>query len=175
MPENSEQFENARACTNERYRQARDYACLLLKFRPRSISEFKERLVKHGFSEEITNAVSDDFKRRGLLDDKKFAKIWVQDRLQLKPMGKLRLRLELEAKGVDKTDIEDAFGAAAEINEYQAAIDLARKRLKQVGSLNKIAAKRRLTGFLQRRGFSYEVIRKALSHISADPTLTRGV
>jgi regulatory protein len=154
----------------EHLKKAKGYAYLLLKFRPRSVSELREKLIKHNFSEEITEVVIEDFKRRGLLDDKKFARLWVEDRLHLKPMGKLRLRFELEAKGVDGSDIKDALGTVAQINEYQAAINLVRKRLKQVGSLNKITAKRRLTGFLQRRGFSYEAIRKVLSHISTDPT-----
>lgn len=155
MPENTEQFKKAKA-----------YAFLLLKYRPRSIAEFKEKLNKHGFSEEVIVELAADFKKRGLLDDIKFAKAWFDDRMNFKPMGRLKIKQELRAKGVSEFDIDDVIdGANSEIDECEAAKKLTRKRIRQLNGLDNIVIKRRLFGYLQRRGFSYEAVSKAIREV----------
>ena len=144
---------------SEQFKKAKEYAFLLLKFRPRSINEFKEKLKRHGYSEEITDELIKDFKKRGLLDDSKFAKLWIEDRMHIKPMGKLKLKLELEGKGINEEDINGAFDKlSADTNEYETAKGLAQKRLGQLGNLDRITIKRRIFEFLKRRGFSYDVV-----------------
>ena len=153
MPENTEQIKKAKA-----------YGFLLLKYRPRSIAEFTGKLNKHGFDECVTNELVADFKKRGLLDDVKFAKAWVSDRMSLKPMGRLKLKQELKAKGISEFDIEDVVdNAYSEIDELEAAKKLACKRIKLLSGLDSVIAKRRLFGYLQRRGFTYETTMKAIN------------
>ena len=147
-------------------KKAIGYAFLLLKYRPRSIAEFREKLNKRGFSEDIINELTADFKKRGLLDDAKFAKMWLENRINLKPMGKLRLKQELKAKGVSEFDIDDAIdNLKDQFDECQAAKALAQKRMRQLSGLDKITIVRRLSGFLGRRGFSYESVAKAVKEV----------
>lgn len=158
MPQDSEQL-----------KKAREYAFLLLKFRPRSINEFREKLNKHGFSEDVIDKITADFKKRGLLDDAKFAKMWLADRMNLKPMGKLKLRQELKEKGISEFDIDDTFESAKnEIDEYESARKLAQNRLRQMKGLHELTMKRRLAGFLSRRGFSYSVVAKVVREALKD-------
>lgn len=155
MPQDSEQL-----------KKAREYAFLLLKFRPRSINEFREKLNKHGFSEDVIDKITADFKKRGLLDDAKFAKMWLADRMNLKPMGKLKLRQELKEKGISEFDIDDTFESAKnEIDEYESARKLAQNRLRQMKGLHELTMKRRLAGFLSRRGFSYDAVIKVVNEV----------
>ena len=152
MPENTEQL-----------KKARSYALLLLKYRFRSVAEFREKLNKRGFSEGVISELAADFRKRGLLDDAKFAKMWLESRMSLRPMGKIRLIQELKAKGVSDFDIEDAIdNAKGLINENETAKALVAKRLRHLSGLDKITIRRRLAGFLGRRGFSYEAVAKAL-------------
>ena len=147
-------------------KKARQYALLLLKYRPRSINEFREKLNKHGFSEDVINELVTDFKKRGLLDDTKFAKMWLADRMSFKPMGRFKLKAELKAKGISEFDIDDAIaGAKDDIDEYESARKLALGRLRQLSGLDKVTAKRRLAGFLERRGFSYDAVMKAVKAV----------
>jgi len=147
-------------------KKAKVYAFLLLRYRPRTVAEFKEKLNKRGFSEEVISELTADFKKRGLLDDAKFAKMWLQSRMSLKPVGKARLKQELKAKGISEFDIEDALSnSSIEFNECDAAKALAQKRLEQLSGLDKITIKRRLSAFLQRRGFSYEAVSKVIKEI----------
>ena len=144
-------------------KKAKAYAFLLFKYRPRSVAEFREKLNKRGFSEDVINGLIADFKKRGLLDDAKFARMWLADRQSLKPMGKIRLIQELRAKGISDFDIEDAIdNAKGLMNENDLAKALAVKRLKHLRGLDKITIRRRLAGYLQRRGFSYDIAVKAI-------------
>lgn len=156
MPDNS-----------ERLKKAREYAFLLLKFRPRSISEFREKLARRNFSQEIIDELVSDFVKRGLLDDAKFTKLWIEDRQHLKPAGKLKLKAELAAKGIAQADIDEAIRVLTpEAGEYGSALNLAKKRVGRLGNLDKQTIKRRLYGYLERRGFSYDVIGRAVREAS---------
>lgn len=147
-------------------KRARDYAHLLLKFRPRSVDEVRKKLIKRGFAEYIIDEVVEDFRQHRLLDDRKFAKMWVQDRLSLKPMGRLRLRLELKAKGLDGTDIEEAVSEAMkDTDEYELARPIAFRRLRLMGSIDKLKRKKRVWDFLMRRGFTYDVVDKVVREV----------
>ncbi len=147
MPDNSQQI-----------KKARKYALLLLKFRPRSINEFRDKLIRHGFAEDVTEELTVDFKNRGFLDDAKFARLWVQDRLNLKHIGKIKLEAELKAKGIDDLVIENALsGVMLGTDEYESAKELAEKRIGQLNSLDKATKQRRLFTFLQRHGFASDV------------------
>jgi regulatory protein len=148
---------------SEEFKKARQYAYLLLRFRARSVSEFKQKLAGHGYGDATIDQLTDDFKDRGLLDDAKFAKLWVQDRLHLKPMGKLKVRQELEAKGLDDVSIDAAWNeAAGDDSEYEAVKQLAQKRISQLKGVDALARKKRVYDFLKRRGFSYDVITKVI-------------
>ena len=154
---------------SEDFKKAREYAYRLFKFRLRSISEFRGRLSKRGFGEDVISGLVDDFKRRGLLDDIKFAKAWVTDRARLKPMGRLRIRMELEAKGIDRECIERVFDETApEADEYEIAKTLAQRRTRHSGRLDRLTLQRRLLGFLKRRGFSYDVVNKVVKEVTKD-------
>lgn len=143
-------------------KKAKSYAFLLLRYRPRSAAEFREKLNKHGFSEDVINELTADFKKRGLLDDAKFAKMWIENRTNLKPTGKARLKQELAEKGVSEFDIEDAISAASGLDEAASAKALAIKKAGQLKGLDEVTAKRRLYGYLQRRGFSFDIVSKAV-------------
>lgn len=150
----------------EQLKKARDYAHLLLKFRLRSVSELREKLAKRGFDGNIIESLVLDFTRGGLLDDARFAKYWIQDRINLKPTGRLKLRFELQQKGIAENDIAAALADIEnQIDEYKMAKDLAQRKFSHMGHLERLVAKRRLFGFLQRRGFPYDVVKKVVGEV----------
>lgn len=138
--------------------RAAAYAHRIYSIRPRSVAEMTEKLTQKGFSEEIVHEVIEGFKKKSFLDDKKFAKLWVESRMTLRPKGAFLLRQELEEKGIEQDIIETALGQAKqEYNEEEIAKNLAIARLKTFGKIHKLKAKKRIFDFLRRRGFSSEV------------------
>jgi len=126
-----------------------------LSYRPRSEAEIRERLTER-YDPETAGEVLERLRRSGLVDDREFARYWVQNRLEHNPRGAVALRQELYQKGVDESAIEEAL---AEYDEEEAAARAAETARRKLRGLPPDVFRRRLTDYLLRRGFSYGVVR----------------
>lgn len=141
--------------------RARAYLLKLFKHRPRSRHEALTRLQQKGFSREIIESVLGQAARAGIVDDAKFAQLWVADRLARRPRSRRMLERELRAKGVAPEHIRRAI-VRAELDEEAVARKLIAERLPRLRSLDERTRLRRLVGFLRRRGFSEEIVYRVL-------------
>lgn len=147
-------------------KKAKDYAFKLLSYRPRSIRELQDRLKKKDYSSKVTSKVVKNLKRLKFLNDKEFARMWVESRIKTRPMGRYRLYQELIQKGIDRELTEEALSNYKEEKEIELARELVQKKLKSsYRSLDNLTAQRRLYGFLQRRGFSYDTIQEVVKEL----------
>lgn len=145
---------------------ASDYALRLLAIRPRSIREMRDRLQSKGYERPVIEATVAELCELGLLDDRKFAAQWVESRMALRPMGPSRLRAELLTKGVDRGIVEATLSKySAETDERSEALALARKKIRTLQGLESGPARRRLAGFLGRRGFESSTIAEVLKTV----------
>lgn len=143
----------------ENKRAAKEKAMRLLAVRARSIKEISDRLSQAGFSKNIVNKTIKDLKKLKLLDDLEFAKMFARSRMITKPEGRYLLHHELEQKGLSDLEIEEALAAAyEEKSEYDVAMELAKKSKKKYIKLDLEKAKKRVTDFLARRGFHWELV-----------------
>lgn len=147
--------------------KARESALLLLSFRPRTARELRRRLVQKDFPEAVAEACVAELLEKGLVDDSSFAESFVRDRVRFKPRGSRRLAQELRAKGVDAETAQEAIGEVMEREEI-SDLDLARevvaKWARRAGE-DPHDSRRRLYGFLARRGFGAETIREVMEEI----------
>ncbi|MBN1369346.1 MAG: regulatory protein RecX [Dehalococcoidaceae bacterium] len=137
-------------------------ACLLLGYRPRGEAELKQRLVRKGFGSELVSDVTRDLKSRGWLDDEEFARFWTENRREFKPQSAALIRRELKQKGVGADIIEQAVAGC---DDYQSAWQAARPRASKSAGLDYDAFRRRIGGFLQRRGFGYGIIKPVIEKL----------
>lgn len=145
--------------------RARAYLLKLLKHRPRSRHEAFVRLHHKGFSGETIESMLEQAARAGVLDDAKFAQLWVEDRLARRPRSRRMLERELRAKGVAPEHIQRAI-ARADLDEEFFVRQLIAERLPRLRALDEQTRVRRLVGFLRRRGFSEEIIYRVLKSSS---------
>ena len=95
-----------------------------------------------------------------LLDDAEFARQWVEQRSAKKGSARSLLRRELEEKGVESAQIGQALQSVTETDERARAHELIAQRLQRRENSDlstmeqRTKVKRRLVGFLQRRGYS---------------------
>lgn len=143
--------------------RARAYLVRLFRHRPRSRYEVVTRLQQKGFSRETIESVVEQAERAGLLDDARFAQLWVEDRLARRPRSRQMLEHELRAKGVAPEHIHRAI-ARAGLDDEALAKQLVAERWPRLLALDEQTRLRRLTSFLRRRGFSEEIIRRALDN-----------
>lgn len=145
---------------------AKNNAYALLRMRPRSESEIRERLKRKGYGGVVIDGVIDDLRRTGNIDDAKFARFWIDSRMHANPMGDVVLKYELKLKGVSDSVIEAALqDKAANYDEYEAAFSMAKERFERLKKLDKKKALKRLYDFLIRRGFKYDTVRKIVENI----------
>jgi len=136
---------------------AYDRALHYLADRPRSAWEVRQYLRKHDLNEEEQAAVLGRLARAGLVNDREFAQFWVENRTAYRPRGRRALRAELRQKGIATEVIEDAVSS---VDEDAAALALAEARAGRLSHLDRQTFRQRLYGYLQRRGFAYDVCRR---------------
>jgi regulatory protein len=142
---------------------AYQHALKLLSYRPRSEHEVRTRLVENGFSNTTIDAVIATLMEKGYLNDQQFALDWIENRSTFRPRGKRLLRMELMKKHVDERTIQSTLDALPD--EEQLIHAAARKYLSRLKGLDENGFKKKLYGFLMRRGFSYEDIKPVLSEM----------
>ena len=140
------------------YQRALNY----ISYRPRAEAEVRKNLEKHDITEEVADEVVERLRRSGLVDDTKFAQTWVENRSAFRPRGKRALIAELRQKGIGDEAIEEALDALNEDNlAYQAAL----KQTRKYGSLEWQDFRRKMSAFLARRGFGYEVVKPVVERV----------
>ena len=146
--------------------RAKNNAYALLRQRPRSEFEIRNRLKLKGYDEEIVEYVIENMRRAGEIDDVRFAKLWIDERMRISPVGDIVLRHELKSKGLSDAIIEATLMKKAEdYDEYEVAFSMAGERFEQLKKLDRKKALKRLYDFLLRRGFKYETVRKIVEKI----------
>lgn len=150
--------------------KAREAAIVLLSFRPRTAVELQRRLAQKGYAPEVVEPVVTSLTELGLVNDAAFASTFVRDRVRLRPKGKRVLAQELRVKGVDP---ETATAVIEEVLEREGVsdVELARQaaaRWRPRSDEDPLRARRRLHGFLARRGFGGDAIRAVIDETLAD-------
>jgi len=128
-----------------------------LTYRPRSEWEVRQYLKKRDLSDDAQAAVLARLTRTGLVNDREFAQFWVENRTAHRPRGRRALEFELRQKGIATGVVESAV---AHVDEEAAALAAAEARAERLARLDRQTFRQRLYGFLQRRGFSYDVCRQ---------------
>jgi regulatory protein len=100
--------------------------------------------------------------RVGLIDDLALAQTLVATLQERKGLGRTAIAAELARRMLAPSAIEYALELVDTGDELARAKQLARKRATQLGSVDRETAVRRLSGYLQRRGYSGSTIRAAV-------------
>lgn len=146
---------------------ARIAANRLLRVRPRSSGELRERLGKR-FPKEAVDGAVDALVRSGAVDDARLADNLAEHLGEVRPHGREAIRDRLERAKLGAEMLEQALDEhAPSPGEGQRAVDAARSQLKrlQALSLTPEAMRRRMFGVLARRGFDAETAAEAVDHV----------
>lgn len=131
-----------------------------LGIRPRTQSQLHAYLLEKGFLPEVADEVCERCRKEGYIDDKAFARQWVDERLRLKPRSPYMLRIELQQRGVDKGIVDEAVRAVSREDELTAARALIEKKVRRLTGAPDAAEERKLLSMLLRKGFSHGVVQQ---------------
>ena len=114
---------------------------------------------------EASEQVLDRLETVGLINDERLARDWVESRQARRHLSRSALRSELQAKGIDRDDIDAALEQVSRDDELRAARALAGKKLDAMAGLGHDVKRRRVAGALARRGFSSDVVSRVLADV----------
>jgi len=143
---------------------AYQYALRLLTGRDYSVAGIRKKLAERRVAENDLEATLDRLQREGWLDDTRYAERFAEAALSSGRYYGARLRMEMRRKGFSADVIDEALAPLqAECNESAEVREAAERRFP---GFSYVAAsdrdKRRVVGFLQRRGFGFAAIIQAL-------------
>jgi regulatory protein len=149
---------------SESFQRAAAAASRLLFYRPRSTAELRTRLNQR-FPTRVVDQVVESLVKRGHLDDVSFARLWTNSRDANSPRSASAIKRELLAKGISP---DLASAAVGDVDDPQNAYRVALKTSRRLEDATPLAFRRRLWGYLRRRGFSESITRVTIDKILAD-------
>jgi regulatory protein len=142
--------------------RAYERALRFLSYRPRSTEEVARYLAGKQVSEDVAGEVIGRLQQADLLDDRAFARFWVENRESFRPRGSMALRYELRRKGVDDEAIEEAI---RDVDEDEGAYRVAQAQARRLAGADRESFRRRLGGYLSRRGYAYATARETVERL----------
>lgn len=103
-----------------------------------------------------------ELRRDGLLDDAAFAQAWAQERQERRPKSALAVQRELRALGIAPELARRAVEALDDAdNAYRAGL----KFLPRLAQADAATFRRKMWGYLRRRGFSPSLARQTTERL----------
>jgi regulatory protein len=135
--------------------------------RPQTEAEIRAKLRSRDFDDATLDEALRHARAMRALDDQAFARSWVEERGTERGYGAARLRQELRRRLVPEAIIDEALTRLDSRDDYSAAAELARRRLRQLpATLAPEAVARRLTAYLVRRGHPPGLAQRAAIDVS---------
>jgi regulatory protein len=95
----------------ERLQRALELGYAYLNRRERTTAEVRLQLGRRGVSAELTEATIQTLVNQNLLDDERFARVFVSDKRELERWGRERIRRGLVARGIGRHEADAALAA----------------------------------------------------------------
>lgn len=140
----------------------------LFNIRQRSEKEIWDYLKNLSFKRKIKGAdeisliicttIVEQLKKKGLINDLEFAKLWVESRS--KKYGVNRIKQELVQKGIDREIVEEVISSEFIVNNEEKVIEeLLDKKINRWKNLPSLELRKKAIEFLVRKGFQYSVVK----------------
>ncbi len=141
---------------------AKQRAFRFVSYRPRSVWEMKQYLIRKGYEESTIESVIERLQELKMLDDREFAQYWVEQRETFKPRSRRALQHELFKLGIERKLIEEVVD---KVDETVAAHRAATKKMNIWGKYSRKDFREKMIPYLQRRGFNYATADKATTDL----------
>lgn len=149
--------------------QLKQKALAYATYKPRTVEQVRKKMIEKGYTAEEAVLAVEFLEEFGYLNDRVFARMFIRDYIQRKPAGRQKIADELRKRGVQPFDIDDALTEAFPEDEtLSLARQAAEKKIRSLASRAPEKRKQALVQYLQRQGFSWEVIRSLLDELPLD-------
>ena len=159
----SETQDAARSLSPERLeKRARNVLLHQLARSAKSKYQLGQVMIQREIPAEIYEPLLDRFEEAGLINDLTFAETIVASRRASRGLSASSIKRELRTKGISEDLIERVTQAITAEEEFSLATSLAIRRARSMTNLAPEVRKRRLVGFLQRKGYGQQAVFTAI-------------
>jgi len=130
-----------------------------------STAEIERKLQGWGLDGKEVKEVIDRLQKDGFLDDFRFARAFVRDRVRFNKWGKLKIRHALRMKGVNNEVIEPSLDEIDD-DEYLQMMRVELQKKKRTVKGNPLAVRAGLQRFAFSRGFEPELVNRLIDGMS---------
>lgn len=135
-------------------------------YQERCTKEVQRHLIHLGATEDQREEVIRLLAAEGFLDDRRFAREYAHGKFRNNQWGKVRIRLELNSRGIPFGHIQEALDAIDE-EEYMAVIrKLAGKKYESLQIKNTSHIRERVASFCSQKGYESDLVWQAIREIS---------
>lgn len=148
--------------------QVFDQAVSLLSLRARSSRDLRLALTRRGATRDEAQLAIDRLVELRLLDDAEFARHLARSKATQAGASRRRVEGDLMRRGLAPETARRAARDAAEetgLDERASALVVAKRRVRSLAGLDRVAAKRRLYAFLARRGYPSSVAASVVAEV----------
>jgi regulatory protein len=136
---------------------ALELAYRYLNRRERTVAEVRKHLINREITPGEADAAIQELSEQGVLDDARFARLFVEDKRTLEHWGSDRIRRGLESRGIERELVEEALGGDSDLDR---ALTLLRSRFAVPPRERR--ERERALGVLLRKGYEYELALDAI-------------
>lgn len=150
---------------NASQQRAENISTHALARRGHSRDEVAELLRSRELEPSVVEIELERLERVGLIDDAELADTIVRNAHERKGLGRAALRNELRRRRISQDVVDAALDQLDAGDEVKRALQLAERRANQFSGLDRTTAVRRLSGFLQRKGYSSDTVRQVVTKV----------
>ncbi|WAA12931.1 RecX family transcriptional regulator [Fervidibacillus halotolerans] len=128
----------------------------------RSVKQVKDHLSEKGFPSYVVEEVIDRLKQKGYVNDKDFARSFIQTYIKTTDKGPIAVKKLLQDKGIDEQTIEEEITLFSLDIQLEKARRLSLKWVKRKQGLSVSLLKEQLYVMLKRKGYEDEAIQEVV-------------
>jgi regulatory protein len=149
-------------------RKAYNQAISYLARRMRSEKEIKDYLVKKETEEPVIHEVIHKLLAQKYINDREFGLAYARTQMNTTDKGPDLIRMELKEKGIEKSIIESVLEDFSFDLQLEKALKLCQKNIQKNSKDSYKIVKQKLEQMLQRKGYSFDVIKIAINEADMD-------
>lgn len=130
--------------------------------------DMRRKLAAWGLDAGESQAVLDRLEREGFIDDERYARMFVRERLRLNKWGRVKIAVALRAKGFGAEVIERALDEIDEREYMEILAEVLKTKTRTLTAASEYERRSRLARFAQSRGFELDLALRALDRMGKD-------
>jgi regulatory protein len=144
------------------------HALRFLGRRLHSTYELKLKLIKKGYNKYLIDFSLAELKEKGLINDKEFSKIFLDEKSIKRKNGILKIKLELQKKGIERKIIDETIEDFNKNINTDNAFKLARKKYELTVNKEKDSRKlkQKIYSYLASKGYGSETIKASIQKLN---------